>query len=391
MSLNRRQVPYRARNREPRLAAGSWLGAIGYAQTNRGPARAVINPSRYRSDFDRRLLGSFLEHLGRAIYTGVYEPDSPLADAKGFRNDVIAEIKGLGVPIIRYPGRQLRLRLQLARWRRTEDRAADRAGARVEFARDESVRHQRIHRLVPPGRAPSRCSEFNFGTGTRGDGRRLCRVLQCRARARSGATCAARMDTSSRTTSATGAWATRWTAPGRSASMPARDYGRKARDTARADPRHRPRPAVDRLRLEQHDHADVSGLGSRGARRVLRPGRRHLAARLLRQHAAADRNSAARYLAMNLDMDRQIHEIAAVCDYVQALRKSTQAALAVVRRVERLVSRPQRGPFTTASARLRPSCSKRSTTSRTPCWSAASSTRCCARPIACASGASRSS
>ena len=53
---------------------------------------------------DRRLLGAFLEHLGRAIYTGVYEPGSKLADAKGFRQDVIAEVKDMAVPIMRYPG-----------------------------------------------------------------------------------------------------------------------------------------------------------------------------------------------------------------------------------------------------------------------------------------------
>src|SRR5262249_58846776 len=38
------------------------------------------------------------------VYTGVYEPGSKLADGRGFRTDVLAEIKGLGVPIIRYPG-----------------------------------------------------------------------------------------------------------------------------------------------------------------------------------------------------------------------------------------------------------------------------------------------
>jgi alpha-L-arabinofuranosidase len=86
------------------LAAGSWLSSIGYAATRSGPARAVINQARYRSELDRRVLGAFLEHLGRAIYTGVYEPGSPLADKNGFRTDVIAQIKELGVPIMRYPG-----------------------------------------------------------------------------------------------------------------------------------------------------------------------------------------------------------------------------------------------------------------------------------------------
>ncbi len=84
-------------------AGGSWLDAIGYAQ-GRGPARAFLRRAPGRGEFDRRLLGSFLEHLGRAVYTGVYQPGSPLADAKGFRTDVAREVKELGVPIVRYPG-----------------------------------------------------------------------------------------------------------------------------------------------------------------------------------------------------------------------------------------------------------------------------------------------
>ena len=73
------------------LASASWLDAIGYAQIARGPSRAFIRPARGRADFDRRVLGAFLEHLGRAVYTGVFEPGSRLADAKGFRSDVVRE------------------------------------------------------------------------------------------------------------------------------------------------------------------------------------------------------------------------------------------------------------------------------------------------------------
>src|SRR5207244_7318112 len=85
------------------LAAESWLETIGYAQVNRGPARVRIQ-QRAVADFDRRVFGSFLEHLGRAIYTGIYQPGSSLSDAKGFRTDVAREVKELGVPIVRYPG-----------------------------------------------------------------------------------------------------------------------------------------------------------------------------------------------------------------------------------------------------------------------------------------------
>ncbi len=53
---------------------------------------------------DRRLFGSFIEHLGRAVYTGIYESGHPHANKNGFRKDVIQLVKDLHVPIIRYPG-----------------------------------------------------------------------------------------------------------------------------------------------------------------------------------------------------------------------------------------------------------------------------------------------
>ncbi len=53
---------------------------------------------------DPRIYGSFLEHLGRAIYGGIYEPDHPTADDMGFRGDVLALVRRLGIPLVRYPG-----------------------------------------------------------------------------------------------------------------------------------------------------------------------------------------------------------------------------------------------------------------------------------------------
>lgn len=53
---------------------------------------------------DNRVFGSFIEHLGRAVYGGIYEPGHPEADENGFRRDVIGLIKDLNVPIVRYPG-----------------------------------------------------------------------------------------------------------------------------------------------------------------------------------------------------------------------------------------------------------------------------------------------
>jgi alpha-N-arabinofuranosidase len=66
--------------------------------------RIFIDSRRSISPLDRNLFGSFLEHLGRAIYEGIYDPGSKLSDSNGFRKDVMQEVHALGVPIIRYPG-----------------------------------------------------------------------------------------------------------------------------------------------------------------------------------------------------------------------------------------------------------------------------------------------
>ena len=74
------------------------------ASNTEAASRVYIDTRRTIAPIDRNLFGSFLEHLGRAIYQGIYDPGSNLCDANGFREDVIEEIRGLGVPIIRYPG-----------------------------------------------------------------------------------------------------------------------------------------------------------------------------------------------------------------------------------------------------------------------------------------------
>jgi alpha-L-arabinofuranosidase len=67
-------------------------------------ARIYVDSRRTIAPLDRNLFGSFLEHLGRAIYEGIYDPGSSLSDANGFRRDVAEQVRNLGVPIIRYPG-----------------------------------------------------------------------------------------------------------------------------------------------------------------------------------------------------------------------------------------------------------------------------------------------
>jgi len=67
-------------------------------------ARLIVETDFALSTVDPRLFGSFIEHLGRAVYQGIYEPGHPAADGKGFRKDVLKLIKDIDVPIVRYPG-----------------------------------------------------------------------------------------------------------------------------------------------------------------------------------------------------------------------------------------------------------------------------------------------
>ena len=67
-------------------------------------AKLILDKDYVISPIDKRIYGNFVEHLGRCVYTGIYEPGHPQADAEGFRKDVLELVKRLHVPIVRYPG-----------------------------------------------------------------------------------------------------------------------------------------------------------------------------------------------------------------------------------------------------------------------------------------------
>ena len=67
-------------------------------------ARVTAHKDYTIARVDDRVYGAFLEHLGRAIYTGIYEPDHPSADENGMRGDVAQLVRDLNVPVVRYPG-----------------------------------------------------------------------------------------------------------------------------------------------------------------------------------------------------------------------------------------------------------------------------------------------
>jgi alpha-N-arabinofuranosidase len=66
--------------------------------------RITIDLDRQLGQISPNIFGGFVEHLGRCIYGGIYEPQSPHADENGFRKDVLTALRRLNMPIIRYPG-----------------------------------------------------------------------------------------------------------------------------------------------------------------------------------------------------------------------------------------------------------------------------------------------
>lgn len=67
-------------------------------------ARIVVDRDFVVSALDRRIFGTFVEHMGRCVYGGIYEPGHPTADGNGFRGDVLELTRELGATIVRYPG-----------------------------------------------------------------------------------------------------------------------------------------------------------------------------------------------------------------------------------------------------------------------------------------------
>jgi alpha-L-arabinofuranosidase len=302
------------------LAGNTWLARIGFAQASGGPARVAIHRARIRADVDRHVLGSFLEHLGRAIYTGVYDPGSKLADAKGFRKDVIAEVKGLGVPIVRYPGGNF---ISGYHWldgvgpKKDRPTVLDRAWNTTET--NQFGTNDFMDWCAQVGTEP--LLGFNFGTSTAEMAAAL--VEYCNVERGTKWSDLRRQHGYERPHNVRywcmgnemdGTW--------QIGHMTARAYGRMAADAARqirvVDPDVKliacgsstPELATylewDREVLEEcYDVVDGISLH-----------------RYYGNTPEYTANSSARFLAMNLDMERQILEIGAVCDYVQGLKKS---------------------------------------------------------------------
>ena len=298
-------------------------GAAPALLTAQAANRVVIDTARVKADLDRRLLGSFLEHLGRAIYQGIYEPGSPQADAKGFRKDVLNEIKSMGVPIVRYPGGNF---VSGYNWldgvgpKEKRPRVHERAWNSIEtnqFGTNEFIEWCRLAGTEPlmavnlgwgtPETAAAMVEYCNFPRGTKWSDLRREHGVEQPHNVRS--------------------WClgNEMDGPWQIGHMTAREYGRKAVDAARQ------MRAVDRS-------LQLIACGSSGPfmptflewdREVLEECYQQVDAISLHRYYGNAANGetkgdARAYLAMNLDMERQIEEVAATCDYVQKRMRSSK-------------------------------------------------------------------
>jgi alpha-L-arabinofuranosidase len=302
-------------------AIPAWLRAQVNGTAGSQTYRVYLDSRRTLPSLDRNLFGSFLEHLGRAIYQGVYDPDSKLADSNGFRKDVLNEVRKLGVPIIRYPGgnfvssyhwldgvgpKQDRPKILEKAWNQLESN---------QFGTNEFLAWCKLAGVQP-------LLAVNLGTGTPESAAAL--VEYCNADQGTKWS-----DLRRKHGIAEPYHVTDWClgnemdGPWQVGHMSATEYGEKAADAGRqmryVDPSLKliacgsSGPGMplylewDREVLEQcYDYVDAISL------------HRYF------DNTTETGGDSARFLTLNLNMEKQIAEVAAVCDVVRGRKRSTK-------------------------------------------------------------------
>jgi len=305
-------------------AAFAFKGVV-FSQTQAPPAanpvRAYVDSRRTISSLDRNVFGSFLEHLGRAIYEGIYDPGSKLSDSNGLRKDVIEEIQRAGVPIVRYPGGNF---VSGYNWldgvgpRASRPHVLDKAWNTInsnEFGTNEYLAWARAVGTKP-------LLAVNLGTGTPEQAAAL--VEYCNVEK------GTRWSELRRTHGIAAPHKVEYWCLGNEMDGPwqighctATEYGLRAADAARQIRYVDPSPSLkliacgssgplmptylqwDREVLEQcYDYVDAISL------------HRYF------DNARETGGDSSKFLALNLSMERQIAEVTAVCDFVRGLKRS---------------------------------------------------------------------
>ena len=308
------------------ISATAFLSDFLQAQTASsaaaGPIRVYLDTRRTRASVDRNIFGSFLEHLGRAIYEGIYDPKSPLADSNGYRKDVLEEIRKLNVPIVRYPGGNF---VSGYNWldgvgpKQDRPHVLDKAWNSLntnEFGTNEFMAWCKAAGTLP-------LMGLNLGTGTPEDAAALveyCNVEKgtkwSDLRRKHGVAQPHKVQNWCLGNEMDGPW--------QIGHMSAVEYGMKAADAGR------------QMRYVDHDLTLIA-CGSSGPgmptylewdRQVLEQCYKYVDAISLHRYfsnlPSETGGDTAKFLALNLSMEKQIAEVAAVCDYVRGRVRSTK-------------------------------------------------------------------
>lgn len=290
------------------------------SSTDSSSVRVFIDSRRIIAPLDRNLFGSFLEHLGRAIYGGIYDPGSKLSDSNGLRKDVLDEIRQLGVPIVRYPGGNF---VSGYHWldgvgpKQDRPRVLEKAWDSLEsnqFGTNEFMAWCKAVGTLP-------LMGLNLGTGTSEQAAALVEYCNVEKGTKWS-------DLRRQHGIAEPYGARHWClgnemdGPWQIGHMSATEYGIKAADAARQ------MRSVDRS-------LKLVACGSSGPamptylewdREVLEQCYDYVDGLSLHRYFGNDQNDTggdtAKYLAMNLSMERQIAETAAVCDLVRGHKRS---------------------------------------------------------------------
>ena len=288
--------------------------------TTNSTARVYVDTRRTIAPIDRNLFGSFLEQLGRAIFEGIYDPGSKLSDATGFRKDVLSEIQQLGVPIIRYPGGNF---VSGYNWldgvgpKQNRPKVLDKAWNTIQsnqFGTNEFLAWCKLADTKP-------LMGLNFGTGTPEEAAALveyCNIDQ-----------GTKWSDLRRQHGISNPWNVQhWClgnemdGPWQIGHMTATEYGLKAQDAAR------------QMRNVDPD-LKLIACGSSGPfmhtylewdREVLEQCYEYVDGLSLHRYFGNQQRDSggdtAKYLALNLSMERQIEETLAVCDMVRGHKRS---------------------------------------------------------------------
>jgi len=277
-------------------------------------AKMTVNKDFAISEIDPRVYGSFLEHMGRAVYSGIYEPGHKTADSKGFREDVKALVREIKTPLIRYPGGNF---LSGYNW---EDGIGENRPKRLDLAwKTVETNEVGLHEFI--GWAGAVGSEVNMAVnlGTRGVDAARNLVEYCNhpggthwsdLRRKNGAEAPFKIKTWCLGNEMDGHW--------QIGSKTAEEYGRLAAEAAKV------------MKWVDPD-IELVVCGSSAMRMptfasweatVLEHTYEHVDYLSLHSYYGNQKNDLQNYLAMSVGMDKFIKSVTAICDYVKAKKRS---------------------------------------------------------------------